>query len=698
MKLNSAGAARALARSKAGRELPLILFLLSLLGGSAWFTWRLLASLDLVSLIHTFQDDAFYYFQIARNLAAGQFSTFDGGITRTNGYHPAWMLMVTPFYWLFDAESALVAIKAFEFGLIAGGVALVVVAARLARLPWLLLIATLPLLAQHQGLVLGMEAAAGLFALGALFLALTGFARRPARWKWPLAGIAFALPWVRLEYLAVSLAATGALCLLELAGESGGPARRRKSLSAALRERAGALPSLAAFAPLVAAASSALAYFAYNRAVFGGAVPVSGAVKQMLSRYEWNREGGYSFARNFQELLRIEAFNDELLAALEICVYFLLLWWIGRGRRNRDDRFALAFLAGAFALAAGHLAAFGHALLDLHPFYASSPWYFVPARLLMALATPVRCFVAIGLIRRFVAPGSPRLAGQLVLGVIAVGLGIQFFAAGGAEALAQRAAPRPARTVERAVERVAELRPGAYNFQIGYCYMGSQILNRVLPAGSVVGAGNAGVLAYFSRFPVVNLDGLVNSYEYLDARKAAGGSFVQALEREDLLERYGITHFADLWGHRPPLPAGADPWFEGAWHESAQARASFRILAMRPEASAAASNGEAMHFWKGMAPHWDYQEGGTSVFVERRTVQAFAEDCAPSGVRDERFLFSWRSEAGEAASVTWQPWADANRNSLGYCAAAYILPQGATGPIGIERVPSNPASEAQRAP
>lgn len=698
MQWGSAGLARALASSKAGRELPLILFLLSLLGGSAWFTWRLLASLDLVSLIHTFQDDAFYYFQIARNLAAGQFSTFDGGITRTNGYHPAWMFMVTPFYWLFDPESALVAIKAFEFGLIAGGVALVVVAARLARLPWILLAATLPLLARHKGLVLGMEAAAGLFALGALFLALTGFARRPARWKWPLAGLVFALPWVRLEYLAVSLAATGALCLIELDGEPRGTDRRRKSLGAAWRERIGALPSLQAFAPLLAAASSALAYFAYNRVVFGGAVPVSGAVKQMLSRSEWNREGGYSFARNFQELLRIEAFNDELLAALEICVYFLLLWWVGRGRRRRGDRFALAFLAGAFALAAGHLAAFGHALLGLHPFYAASPWYFVPARLLMALAAPVRCFVAIGLIRRFVATRSPRLAGQLVLGVIAVGLGSQFLAAGGAEAIVQQAAPRPARTVEQAVERVAELRPGEYNFQIGYCYMGAQILNRVLPEGSVVGAGNAGVLAYFSRFPVVNLDGLVNSYEYLDARKSVGGSFLKALEREDILERYGITHFADLWGRRPPLPARAEPWFEGAWHESAQARAAFRILAMRPEASAAASEARAVHFWQGMAPYWNYQEGGTSVFIERRTVQAFAADCAPSDIRDERFLFSWRTEAGEAASVTWRPWADATGNSLGYCAAAYILPKGAAGPIQIEPAPSNPGSEAPRAP
>ncbi len=39
-------------------------------------------------------DDAFYYLQIARHLAAGQGTTFDG-INPTNGYHPGWMLLMT---------------------------------------------------------------------------------------------------------------------------------------------------------------------------------------------------------------------------------------------------------------------------------------------------------------------------------------------------------------------------------------------------------------------------------------------------------------------------------------------------------------------------------------------------------------------------------------------------------------------------
>ena len=46
---------------------------------------------DLVGFV---SDDAFYYLQIARNLAAGAGPTFDG-IHVTNGYHPGWMAIVT---------------------------------------------------------------------------------------------------------------------------------------------------------------------------------------------------------------------------------------------------------------------------------------------------------------------------------------------------------------------------------------------------------------------------------------------------------------------------------------------------------------------------------------------------------------------------------------------------------------------------
>src|SRR5579883_1358590 len=41
-----------------------------------------------------FEDDFFYYLQIARNFAEHGRSTFDG-VTPTNGYHPLWMIVLS---------------------------------------------------------------------------------------------------------------------------------------------------------------------------------------------------------------------------------------------------------------------------------------------------------------------------------------------------------------------------------------------------------------------------------------------------------------------------------------------------------------------------------------------------------------------------------------------------------------------------
>lgn len=155
-------------------HIPLALFLVSILAYGGSFAFYLLTKFDLINLIQDVNyDDAYYYFQIAKNLSEGQFSTFDGGITRTNGYHPLWMLLITPFYWIFDSESALFGIKAFEIMLVTGAVVLVVLASRLAHLPWILLFSVLPRLLSQRPLILGVEAAAALFVLGLSFFFLT---------------------------------------------------------------------------------------------------------------------------------------------------------------------------------------------------------------------------------------------------------------------------------------------------------------------------------------------------------------------------------------------------------------------------------------------------------------------------------------------------------------------------------------------
>lgn len=61
-------------------------------------------------------DDAFYYLQIARHLAADGHSTFDG-LNPTNGYHPGWMLLMTALARVLPERAALLkASLALEFG------------------------------------------------------------------------------------------------------------------------------------------------------------------------------------------------------------------------------------------------------------------------------------------------------------------------------------------------------------------------------------------------------------------------------------------------------------------------------------------------------------------------------------------------------------------------------------------------------
>ena len=499
------------------------LFVVGILAYGAALAWYTLDRFDLVNMIRDgYRDDAFYYFQIAYHMAEGRFSTFDGGVTRTNGYHPLWLFLITPFYWAFDKAEALFAVKVFEIMLLAGGVALVAVAARTARLPWILLFAVLPALCAQRGMLWGLEAALVLFMLGALMLAACLFARDPAHWRWPLAALAFALPWARLECAAVAAAVTAALCLFEWSGRfCWASASPKASASAGGAGRS--FLRLQATLPFAAAFAGVLVYFAYNGIVFGGVVPVSGAVKVFWSQGLWRGEGGYSLAESIQVFARLEAFDGELLTALEVCVWALLVWWLSRGARSREDALLLAFAAGVFGLAAGHLAKFAHSVLSMHPdLLLQYEWYFVPAYLMEALVVLLRCCVGIYLLRRLLRPRLPRTADVLRFAAVA---------AAGVVLLAKVDFAEPFRAVDRVRDSLDELDVREY--------MGALVMDRLLPKDTLVGSWDGGAIGYFSRLPVVNLDGLANSYEYKEAlEERSAGAFSR---------RHGISHFANAF-------------------------------------------------------------------------------------------------------------------------------------------------------
>ena len=641
------------------RNALFVLFLGGILAYGAGFAWYMLARFDLISLISNTHDDAFYYFQIASNLAEGKFSTFDGGITRTNGYHPIWLFLITPFYWVFDREAALFAIKAFEIMLVAGGVALVAAAARLAHLPWFLMFAALPMLYHMPVLSAGMEAAAALFLLGLFLLAACLFARNPARWKWPLAAVAFVLPWVRLEYIAISLAATAALCLVEWSRRNPSSPPSREMGRASAPRRGGWLfrAREEQVAPLLGAVAGILVYFAYNGIVFGGVTPVSGATKQMWSQRRWEQEGGYSVVQNFRDILQLSVFDYELVVALEVCVYVLLVWWFTRRSRSREDWLLLAFLVGVFSLAAGHLAKFAQTVLTIHPSLGPWSWYFVPAYLLMTLIVPVRCYIAIYFIRRFLGSRSPRAANILSVGIAIAGAVFLFAKADFTEPFQRaEAISVSARTDDKWIEEVPHNEWSNWISQIEWTegvYGGTQLMNRVLPEDSVVGAWDSGgIIGYFSRFPVVNLDGLVNSYRYFHARNAVDG-YDNSIP---LYREFGITHFAVP---EISLPGSRDRW----------------ELQLRPIGLPGNENTVA-RTWGGIEPWFDHQSDGIGLIVDGRLTQAFVRNCAPNSL----IVLSSIGLGEETVTKAW------TRTQTGLCMAALVLPHNALPPARIETV------------
>ena len=128
-------------------------------------------------------DDAFYYFQIARNIAGGVGSTFDG-INKTNGYHPLWMICCSTVALLKDATiegGAAFARAMLTFQLLLGGSAYALLAVvlaqagvRLALVGLLLLFGANPYTV--YGFTDGMES-------GAVLLFCAAFVATCLRWR-----------------------------------------------------------------------------------------------------------------------------------------------------------------------------------------------------------------------------------------------------------------------------------------------------------------------------------------------------------------------------------------------------------------------------------------------------------------------------------------------------------------------------------
>ncbi len=313
----------------------------------------------------------------------------------------------------------------------------------------------------------------------------------------------------------------------------------------------------------------------------------------------------------------------------------------------------MAFLAGVLALNVGHLAKFAQTVLTMHPRFAGYSWYFVPAYLMEALIVPVNCYAAIYFIRRFIGLRSRRAADILGRGIVVVAAVFLLVTANFTSPF------------QRVETRSMKTRTGGEWGEVFIGFLGNTyVMNRALPEGSIVGSWDAGVVGYFSRFPVVNLDGMVNSYDYMRAIKT---ETVAAFHRH-----YGITHFARI----RPVDRRVDALlFEGPQILHPWGEHRFRLWSATPLEDSDA----AARFWERMEPHFDDLASGVGLLVDGRLAQTFARQCDP----EEIVMWSWAGPGDETVANAW------TQTQTGLCVTAAVLPHAASGPIRIETMPAS---------
>ncbi len=414
-----------------------------------------------------YYDDGFYYLQIARNVANGAGSTFDG-LHPTNGYHPLWLLCLIVLARPFPApEDLLLASFGLQM-LLAAGTTLLVwrlasrlvgsAAAVVAAAVWIRIQCTYWM--SWAGMEFGLQA---LLVVGLLDLYLRGSSRRTGRTSssWPL----------QLG-LVSSLAFLARLDNVLLAGLLG--------LTLAWRDRL-ARRSLALFA--VPVVFTVTAYVAFNDGHFGVPWPVSGAMKRAwsfdaLGQDPLYQAHGWWIAKAWTLWTPLASLNRSHAISLLLGALGGITWIAVVGRRSPMIRtlWPMAF----FAL----MQYFAYAAV-FHGGFSFQPWYFVAQPLITTLfaAWLVDQTCVTTLIRH---PTGRRAA---IAGVVAVVM------------------------VSTAIN-TARFHNQQGRFSHEPLYVAAGWSRTHLPADARIGAWNAGILAFFSDRQVVNLDGLVNSWPF----------------------------------------------------------------------------------------------------------------------------------------------------------------------------------------
>jgi hypothetical protein len=482
----------------------------------------LAALLPLGWLARLFQDDAFFYLAIARNFATGRGSSFDG-FHLTNGYHPLWMFVLSGFHHLVPLRGGLGlrGVLLLDAGLFV--LAMLVMGGLLARV----------------GLSAAVQRCAVVVAVATLGFA--NFGLEAFVWLaafWSFAAVVWRLADRRAGagiYLLAALTVVG--CYLGRSDSALFIAAIGGYLTLVLiaREGEGGLALALGFiwAPLV---WIAVAHATVNRAYFGSAQSISSALKvgKLSLALEMLRADD---GRTLQTTLHRGVFLAVLGASLVAIASLVGRHW-REETRNRWRRLLVAANVYVLLFCAA-------ALLTLTE--PPRTWYYtVPFSILAVSALSIVEWRLAWRPRRALSQSHRlRLSFLLYGGTAAVSL-----LALGSLAAQVRLSPRA-----NSLAAAAWLRENAAPDTIAYVTDGS------------------GIISYFSERPVIDGDGLVNTFHFKEC--------VEQRRVDEYLRENGVAivianvNGADV----PPMVTLSTPsWWHGRGYVFARAPAG-RALA-----------------------------------------------------------------------------------------------------------------------
>lgn len=487
-------------------------------------------------VVNLFEDDAFYYFGVARHIAIGDGSTFNS-LDPTNGYHPLWLLLLVPIFAISDGRGAFVGV------IILSGILYVLSG----------------LLLRHLGSILQNPAIVSISAAPLLLVGAVG----PTFWFTGMETglllttmLAVAVFFVRSDGLAAAALSTKKVALLGALIALMVLARLDAVFPAAIlmlvalwtwRQRPKAEFFRLTLGLALPPAVTLAVYLAANLVIFGTWLPVSGQAKAIGGADSPN----FGIVYQFLTAPLFVGGTPSWWGMLVVLVTPIALL-IARRPFAASARMAAILMGGSI------LMIFYYALNSTWKLW---PWYFYSAPLALALAAPA----LIDRLRIF------RSRGTVIMMVTSIG--VVTLAIANAAYLSGTEAIRGAwkENGPRLAEQLAGLRP----------------VDAPLAMGD-----RAGSLGFHLARPLVHLEGLVNSPEYLDALR--NGSVDVFLKER----RVAFYARADTSPGRPKPQAGPGCAEFLEPDQGAGTKASIVVCADDIVAELPLSDGTAYRVWR----------------------------------------------------------------------------------------------------